>query len=61
MKKKLISIRETYLGLPKTSKMALFVTLVNGFQLLTIVTNSSVLDFLVVLDTPLNYIDILCF
>ena len=44
-----------------TSKMELFVTLVNGFQLLTNVTNSFVLDVAVVLDMLLNYIHILCF
>ena len=39
-----------------TFKMELFVTLVNGFHLLTNVPNSPVLDVAVVLDTPLNYI-----
>ena len=47
-----------YRGISKnitSSKMELFVTLVNGFQLLNNATNSCVLDVAVVLNTPLNY------
>ena len=35
------------------SKMKLFVTKLNGFQPLSFVKMSSILDFLVLLDTPL--------
>ena len=41
-------------GTPTTSKMHLFVALVNGLQPLTDVTNKSILDIVGVLDTPLN-------
>ena len=37
-----------------TSKMELFVIIVNGFQPLTIVTKRSILDVAAVLDPPLN-------
>ena len=37
-----------------TSKMELFVIIVNGFQPLTIITKSSILDVAVVLDPPLK-------
>ena len=36
-----------------TSKMELFVIIVNGFQSLTIITKSSILDVAAVLDPPL--------
>ena len=35
------------------SKVELFVTIVNGWKSLTFVTKNSILDFAVVLDTPL--------
>ena len=38
----------------ETSKMKLFVTIVNGFQLLTIVTKSSISDTAAVLDSGLS-------
>ena len=41
-------------GIPATSKMQLFVALVNGLQPLTNVTKNSILDIVGVLDTPLN-------
>ena len=37
-----------------TSKMELFVIIVNGFQPLTIITNCSILDVTAVLDPPLT-------
>ena len=37
-----------------TSKMERFVIIVNGFQLLTIITKRSVLDVAAVLDPPLQ-------
>ena len=37
-----------------TSKMELFVIIVNGFQPLTIITNGSILDVAAVLDPPLR-------
>ena len=37
-----------------TSKMELFVIIVNGFQSLTIITKCSILDVAAVLDPPLN-------
>ena len=39
-----------------TSKMELFVILVNGFQPLTIITKCSILDVAAVLDPPLQII-----
>ena len=39
---------------PATSKMELFVIIVNGFQPLTIITKCSILDVAAVLDPPLN-------
>ena len=39
-----------------TSKMGRFVIIVNGFQLLTIITKCSILDVATVLDPPLNVI-----
>ena len=39
--------------IPATSKMKVFVTLVNGFQQLTNVTNNSMLDVAGVLETSL--------
>ena len=39
-----------------TSKVELFVIIVNGFQPLTIISNSSTLDAAAVLDPPLNII-----
>ena len=39
---------------PVTSKIELFVLLVNGFQPLTNVLKSSILDIVRVLDTPLS-------
>ena len=38
---------------PATSKMEHFVTIVNGFQPLTIITKRSILDVAAVLDPPL--------
>ena len=38
----------------KTSKMELFVMIVNGFQPLTIITKSSILDVEAILDPPLK-------
>ena len=38
-----------------TSKMERFVTIVNGFQPLTIITKRSILDVAAVLDLPLLY------
>ena len=49
----LINVREIP-GTSAISKMELFVTLVNGLQLLTSVTKNSILDVAGVLDTPLN-------
>ena len=40
-----------------TSNMEHFVIIVNGFQLLTVITKCSILDVAVVLDPPLVYID----
>ena len=37
-----------------TSKIGRFVIIVNGFQPLTIITKSSILDVAAVLDQPLN-------
>ena len=37
-----------------TSKTELFVIIVNGFQALTVVTSSSILDVAAVLDPPLK-------
>ena len=37
-----------------TSKMERFVIIVNGFQLLTIITKDSILDVAVALDPPLH-------
>ena len=39
-----------------TSKMELCVIIVNGFQLLNIITKHSILDVAAVLDSPLLYI-----
>ena len=39
-----------------TSKMEHFVIIVNGFQLLTIITKSSIVNVAAVLDPPLRYI-----
>ena len=39
-----------------TSKMECFVIIVNGFQLLTIITKRSILDVAAALDSPLNYL-----
>ena len=39
-----------------TSKMELFVIIINGFQPLTIITKRSILDVAAVLDPPLTYI-----
>ena len=41
-----------------TSKVQLFVIIVNGFQLLTIITKSSTLDVAAVLNPPLEMKDI---
>ena len=43
-----------------TSKMELFVIIVNGFQPLTVITNFSNLDVAAVLDPPLDMADITC-
>ena len=43
-------------GTAATSKMEHFVIIVNGFQPLTIVTKSSILDIAAVLDPPLQLI-----
>ena len=50
---------EACLGSYAMSKMEFFVTFINGFQLLTNVTNKSILDYTGVLDPPL--IDITSF
>ena len=44
-----------------TSKMELFVRIVNGFQPLTIITKWSILDFAAVLDPPLSIFFFLAF
>ena len=41
-----------------TSKVELFVIIVNGFEPLTIITKSSTLDVATVLDPPLTYSDV---
>ena len=46
-------VSEAYLN-PVTSKMEIFVTLINGFQLLTNVPKNSILDVAEVLDMPLR-------
>ena len=40
-----------------TSKIELFVIIVNGFQPLTIITKCSILDVAAVLDPPLGKVD----
>ena len=44
-----------------TSKMELFVIIVNGFQSLTIFTKCSILDVAAVLDPPLGYVRLCCY
>ena len=44
-----------------TSKMELFVIIVNGFQPLTMITKSSMLDVATVLDPPLDQYTLKCF
>ena len=47
-----MAIRSEYRA-PATSKMNIFVTVVDGFQLLNMVTKSSILNIAGVLDLPL--------